>query len=288
MSEMRDMKKPKRTLCAAAVACAGGGNANGADLQIGRPRCEGMAKTATSRRGSATAPLSSSSSRSWDVLSPACAAATFRVSADGKEVKTFTLEPKQGDPSWTNVSHVARWNVAGGRYLGSETFVLTHPAKELRIEMTEGDWAVVTELVFTSPEGKASLGFDTSWRDPRNFAQRFLGWKDAERFAAASGRTPRRYADPGREFMYRSQLRMWDEAVASGTWVMVGEFGVSSCTSQSTVMAFLGDQISLWNERDLGWAVWGGMGFLDCQRPGADEETLDGYLFNRKMYDLCK
>lgn len=215
-------------------------------------------------------------------------AATFRVSADGKEVKTFTLEPKQGDPNWTNVSYVARWNVTSGRYLGGETFALTRPAKELRIEMTEGDWAVVTELVLTSPEGKVSLGFDATWRDPGNFAQRFMGWRDVERFAAASGRTPRRYADPGREFMYRSQMRTWDEAIANGIWVMVGEFGVSSCTSQTTATAFLRDQVSLWNERDLGWAVWGGMGFLDCRRPGADGETLDGYSFNRKMYDLCK
>ena len=58
--------------------------------------------------------------------------------------------------------------------------------------------------------------------------------------------------------------------------------------SQSTAMAFLGDQVSLWDERNLGWAVWGGMGFLDCRRPDAASEEFRGYRLDRKMYELMR
>ena len=215
-------------------------------------------------------------------------AVTFKVSADGQEVKTFTLEPKKGDADWTNVTHYAKWNVTQGRYLGEESFVLRKPAKELRIETVRGDWAVVTALEFAFEDRKAVLGFNVAYENPANFAQRFTGWDEAEHFAPAAGRTPRRYADPGQEFLYRWQMRPWEEALANGTYVMVGEFGLSATMPQAVVNRFLANQFSLWDERNLGWAVWGEMGFLDARRPDAASEEFRGYRLDRTTYELMR
>ena len=58
----------------------------------------------------------------------------------------------------------------------------------------------------------------------------------------------------------------WQPAFDANVFAMVGEFGTFNYTPHSVVLEWMEDNLSLWKEYNLGWALWnfkGAFGVLD-------------------------
>ena len=105
------------------------------------------------------------------------------------------------------------------------------------------------------------------------------------------GDGPRVYADDGKEFYYRESLKVWDETIAKDIFAYVGEFGVWRATPHETALAFMEDVLSVWKERNLGWALWelrGSFGVMDSERTDVEYEDFNGHKLDRRMLELLQ
>ena len=173
------------------------------------------------------------------------------------------------------------------------SFDLPTGARSLTAEVVSGDWIELASLTFTAPDGRAAeLAVRASWSAPQNFKQKFNGFGKEEPFTSMNAVVrPRRYADAGREYLYRRMIEPWEEALANGTFVMAGEFGVWKMTPHDIVLDVFEDYLALWKERNMGWALWnlrGSIGILDSERSDVEYEDYEGHKLDRKMLDLLR
>lgn len=218
--------------------------------------------------------------------------------ADGEKVAEFTVDPvgKDRDPLWKKARLEKQWNVWQGTYLGTERISLPKAAKTFTLELEEGDWIAVENMHFVSLDGarQADLPFTAKCGEATAFAQRFAGWKGSASFVCAeSDSGDWRYpGEPGKEYLYRNVIRPWDEAIAAGVFVMVGEFGIRSSAPHAAMLAWLKDNLELWRERGWGWAVWGlhrdRFGCLDSGRTDVPLEDFRGHKLDRRMLDVLR
>ena len=99
------------------------------------------------------------------------------------------------------------------------------------------------------------------------------------------------YADAGRDFISRKSFAQWNAALAAGVFVNVGEFGVWKKTPHAVTLALMEDELSLFKDRNLGWALWefrGGFGILDSDREDVVYEDFHGHKLDRKMLELLR
>ena len=194
-----------------------------------------------------------------------------RFTADGRQCSERPFGPKEG---------------------GSETVELPNGAERLVVEAVEGDWIIPSRIEVESSDGsrRAVLVPSADWGMPKNFSQRFAGWK-AGFVPCGCGAASARYADPGMEYHYRKALKPWDETIESGRFLYVGEFGVWRMTPHETALAFMEDVLSVWKDRGIGWALWnlrGDFGVLDSNRADVEYEDFRGHKLDRKMLELLR
>ena len=90
---------------------------------------------------------------------------------------------------------------------------------------------------------------------------------------------------------YRESLKVWDETIAKDIFAYVGEFGVWRATPHETALAFMEDVLSVWKERNLGWALWelrGSFGVMDSERTDVEYEDFNGHKLDRRMLELLQ
>ena len=215
-----------------------------------------------------------------------------RFTADGRTVAEAVFDPKSGAPGWEDVKYYPQWRIHQGSCTRATEFELPAGARCLAAEVASGDWIDLASLTFTAQDGrKAELHVSRNWARPRNFSQRFAGFDAKEKFVPADASRPRRYADPGREYLYRRMFVQWDEALANGTFVMAGEFGVWKMTPHDIALDVIEDYLSLWKERNMGWALWnlrGDFGILDSGRADVKYEDYKGHKLDRKLLELLR
>ena len=125
---------------------------------------------------------------------------TASIQADGAEVASFALEPKEGDPAWTGLSRYQGKGALRGTYLKPLAFKLGQTAKKLSIQVVKGDWARMRKLVARGEGGtEAALDIEGKWGTERNVAwsRRFAGWETAESFPVKGGSRSRATAQDG-------------------------------------------------------------------------------------------
>lgn len=226
----------------------------------------------------------------WDRVS---GPVKVRFTADGKTVAEPVFDPKPGSPNWNGVKYYPEWRIHQGTYKGETTFDLHKGARILAAEVASGDWIDISSLTFTAPDGRtAELTVCKNWSQPKNFRQSFAGFGAKEKFISldASSRS-RRYADAGREYLYRRMIEPWEEAIGNGVFVMAGEFGVWKMTPHDIVLDIFEDYLALWKERGMGWALWnlrGTNGILDSERADVEYEDFEGHKLDRKMLELLR
>ena len=216
-----------------------------------------------------------------------------RFTADGKTVAESVFDPKPDAPDWNGVKYYPEWKIHQGSYTGVTKFDLPQGARLLAAEIVSGDWIDIASLEFTSSDGRtAELKVRKEWAAPQNFLQVFAGFGAQVPFVSADAMTrPRRYADAGREYLYRRTIEPWEEALANGTFVMAGEFGVWKMTPHDIVLDVFEDYLALWKERGMGWALWnlrGDFGVLDSNRVDVEYEEFEGHKLDRRMLELLQ
>jgi aryl-phospho-beta-D-glucosidase BglC (GH1 family) len=206
----------------------------------------------------------------------------FRVAADGRVVCESELTPGVG-AGWTNVEYKSQWKITQAKCLSAFEAKLPQGAKRLQIEIASGDWAGLSKLTFTSADGKSAfLTFDQRWGET-NGVIRFAGFDSNPAFLTANGFVS------GADYLKKEAIGPWQPAFDSGVFVMVGEFGAFNHTPHPLVLEWMEDNLKLWRERGLGWALWnfkGPFGVIDSGRKDVVYEEFHGHKLDRKMLDL--
>ena len=120
--------------------------------------------------------------------------------------------------------------------------------------------------------------YKTPWNDPSNFMEPPRWPMDAK---------------PPRQWLVDETFssKGWDEALAKGVFVYVGEFGVWKKTDRAVALALIEDQLKLWRDLNCGWALWGlygASGILDSERDDVDYEEYRGHKLDRRLLDLLQ
>ncbi|MCX7425919.1 MAG: cellulase family glycosylhydrolase [Planctomycetia bacterium] len=94
-----------------------------------------------------------------------------------------------------------------------------------------------------------------------------------------------------RDWLKRDRIEPWKQLEAKGVGVHVGEWGVFNQTPHAVTLAWMRDNLSLWQEAGWGWALWnlrGSIGILDSGRADVQYEPFRGHQLDRKMLDLLR
>ncbi len=89
----------------------------------------------------------------------------------------------------------------------------------------------------------------------------------------------------------REAIEPWQRLAKLGVGVHVGEWGAFNRTPYAVVLAWMRDQLELWQEAGWGWSLWnlyGGFGLLDSKRAGARYESFRGHQLDRAMLELLR
>jgi len=88
-----------------------------------------------------------------------------------------------------------------------------------------------------------------------------------------------------------SHFKPWKDIEGKGIGVYVGEFGVYNQTPHDVTLAFLKDNLEIWNGNKWGYAMWcfrGSFGVADSGRKDVQYENYRGMKLDRKMVELLK
>ena len=222
----------------------------------------------------------------------------FEVVADGRRVAEWPLSPKAADPEWSDYLVNERWKIPGADFKGARNVAFTNGVKRIEVRLAKGDWACLRKVAFrpSGSQSEAMFPLYVEFGSHVNFVQRYDAASGRFRAVpdAADAGYVRRYADDGREYLYRHIFRYWDDALAKGEFGMIGEFAVWNRTPHPVALALMEDYLRLARERNMGWALWefrGGHGLCNSGRDDVEYEKIPGfpgYTLDRKMYELLK
>jgi len=86
-------------------------------------------------------------------------------------------------------------------------------------------------------------------------------------------------------------IEPWQEVIAQGVKVHVGEWGAYNQTPHDVAVAWMEDLLQLWKEAGWGWALWnlrGSFGVLNSGRDDVEYDDYQGHQLDRKMLELLQ
>jgi len=142
--------------------------------------------------------------------------------------------------------------------------------------------------------GLVGLGVAQSTRgyDPMQISHYRASWVRSEGWAEPTW--PLKLEGEGewdRERLRKERIEPWQALEAKGVGVHVGEWGAFSHTPHKVVLAWMKDQLELWEAAGWGWAMWnlrGSFGILDSGREDVAYEDFRGHKLDREMLELVK
>ncbi|MDR0300926.1 MAG: glycoside hydrolase family 5 protein [Treponema sp.] len=96
--------------------------------------------------------------------------------------------------------------------------------------------------------------------------------------------------EQNREWL-KNTLKPWNDLAKSGSGVVVGEWGSHNKTPHDVVLRWMEDNLIIFKEAGLGWALWnlsGSFGVLNSGRDDVQYENYNGYKLDRKMLTLLQ
>ena len=94
-----------------------------------------------------------------------------------------------------------------------------------------------------------------------------------------------------KERLQRECIAPWQQLEAQGVGVHVGEWGAFHRTPHAVVLAWMRDQLALWQAAGWGWSLWnlrGSFGVLDSGRTDVTYEDWHGHKLDRAMLELLR
>jgi endoglucanase len=94
-----------------------------------------------------------------------------------------------------------------------------------------------------------------------------------------------------KDYLREKRIKPWKNLAGKGVGVHVGEWGAFNQTPHNVTLAWMNDQLELWQEAGFGWALWnfrGSFGILDSQRQDVQYDDFQGHKLDRKMLELLR
>jgi endoglucanase len=94
-----------------------------------------------------------------------------------------------------------------------------------------------------------------------------------------------------KERLRRERIEPWQKLEAKGVGVHVGEWGPYNKTPHAVALAWMRDQLELWQGAGWGWAMWnfrGAFGPLNSGRTDVKYETFQGLQVDKSMLELLR
>jgi aryl-phospho-beta-D-glucosidase BglC (GH1 family) len=206
--------------------------------------------------------------------------ATVVVKADGKPVWTKAFVCGDGEGEWTKVVHAKQWDIYQNIFDKDYTADIPASTREIQVEMTSGDWLILSELGLTVGGDKEVVQkLNSQWGSlPAK-----LDFVPGKAFTCDR--------EHGSGELWEQRIGVWDSIRRSGVGTMVGEFGVFNKTPHDVALAWLEDNLKLFKKAQLGWALWnfrGGFGILDSGRSDVAYEDIEGHQLDRKMLEMLQ
>ena len=207
------------------------------------------------------------------------------IRADGSSVFEKTFEPAAGSGEWKESVFQPQWQIYQATYDRTYTTKLSSPGRELRLELTEGDWLTFSRLSLVSPAG-GTISVnpnDAEW----GVRQQEFDLDAQGKLTALSSKT-RIDGDK----LYAEQVQPWlDFSRSRAVGIHVGEWGAYHKTPHAVVLAWMKDCLANWRRAGLGWALWnlrGAFGCIDSEREDVAFESHQGHKLDRRMLELLK
>jgi aryl-phospho-beta-D-glucosidase BglC (GH1 family) len=207
------------------------------------------------------------------------------VHADGAAVFEKAFEPGAGQGEWKESSLKPEWQIYQATYDRTYTTKLAARAREIRLELTDGDWLTWSALSFAPPAGASFkvLPNDSEW-----------GTRQGEVEIDAKGQVVARSGQPAmdRDKLYAQQVAPWVAFAAErNVGIHVGEWGTFRQTPHEVVLAWMKDCLANWQRAGIGWALWnlrGSFGCFDSDRADVTYDSYQGHKLDRRMLELLK
>ena len=202
------------------------------------------------------------------------------IKADSNIIFDKTFLPKDGEGEWKKVIYEKQWNIYQNIYDREYETTIKTKATNLVFENIEGDWLTFSQIVILFPDGKNIVikPDNSEWGKKQ---ERFI--IDGLSIKNLSGQ------NNGRDWLVTNVFKTWLDAYHRKNPVFIGEWGCYQYTPHDSVLRWMEDNLSLWKENNIGWALWnfrGSFGILDSGRDDVEYEKLNGHLLDRKMLDL--
>ena len=204
--------------------------------------------------------------------------ARLAVTADGVEVFYHNFDASDHDSEdWDEIrfseQHRIYQNILNKDYRA----IIPGGTSRVQVKLTSGDWVVINNLRFYSE--------NHSFQVTPNFTWWGKPITDTPIVLDQDGRISHEKA---MDFL-RETIRPFTEFDGG---IMVGEWGVHNRTPHHVALAFMRDMLSLYEEYNIGWALWnftGSFGIINSGRTDVEYEVLpNGYLLDRQMLRLLQ
>jgi aryl-phospho-beta-D-glucosidase BglC (GH1 family) len=205
------------------------------------------------------------------------AQAELIVKADGVSVLQKLFQPGPGAGEWKK-SEPSHWGGYNADYDRDYAGTLPAGAREVRIEVNQGDWLTFSELRL----GNVVLAPSNSdWGIKQEaFAVDDLGAHPVNSRYLHSKQT-----------LQTKMIQPWQALAAQGVGVIVGEWGAFNHTPHAVVLSWMRDCLDNWRAAGFGWALWnfrGSFGILDSERKDVTYESFKGHKLDRQMLELLR
>lgn len=203
--------------------------------------------------------------------------------ADEKKIFEHQFDPGPGEGEWKKVVHRPEWNTYQNVYDRDYDFEVPAGTKKLEIALESGDWVSLSEIGFSTKNGKETcVTAIPMWNQP---SSQIRIDADGEGFKVTGG------IRKDRQWLKETMIEPWKKAEKAGCGIMIGEFGAYNKTPHDVVLAWLEDSLANWKEAGWGFALWnfrGSFGILDSDRADVAYENFRGHKLDRKMLELLQ
>ncbi|MCL2060655.1 MAG: cellulase family glycosylhydrolase [Oscillospiraceae bacterium] len=143
---------------------------------------------------------------------------------------------------------------------------------EITITPNNADWGAAIPPMVISADGQvsAAVGASAAGGEPS---------------ANGAGMTQ------NRQWLRETYIKPWEDLMAAGGGVMVGEWGAYNKTPNDVVLAWMEDCLANYSEVGLGWALWNfddAFGIINSNRADVEYEVYGRYRLDRKMLELLQ
>ena len=93
------------------------------------------------------------------------------------------------------------------------------------------------------------------------------------------------------EMLQKKMIEPWQKLQAQGVGIHVGEWGCYNKTPHEVALAWMEDQLKLWQTAGWGWSLWnlrGAFGILNSDRPDVVYKDYQGEKLDEKMLALLQ